>query len=87
MARRVESAHDGHAEVHQHQIRARLSVLLERLLTVLGLSNHRHLRLGRQKRCDACTDEVMVVRREDPNRCRHQTNNIGLRRTRHTSTE
>ena len=51
-------------------------VLLQRFLAIRRFRNHLQSWLGREERRDSGSDEVVIVGREDPNRCRHSNNDM-----------
>ena len=64
---RVEAIHLRHLHVHQRHVRTMRAELLDRLATVGGFCDHRHIRLDRHETGDPFAHQWMVVDRENPN--------------------
>ena len=64
---RVEAIHLRHLNVHQRHVRPVRAELLDRVPTVGGVCDHRHIRLNPDQTGDPFAHDGMVVDRENPN--------------------
>jgi hypothetical protein len=68
---RRQAVHYGHAQVHEHDVRAMNLELLDRLFAIRRLRDDPEIRLGCHDGAEAGSNQSVVIDREDRDRLRH----------------
>jgi len=58
---RIQAVHVGHLQVHQDDVWAVLTKLLDRFPSIRSFRNQPHVRLGGQERCDPASENGVIV--------------------------